>query len=450
MKGVFPIWLIVVVLIGAGMIYGGGNLFSTTSLSDAVWCNDYEFVCSGMGTTSSVTGSVLNYGNQYICQSDECQITITQNAGSSYFIAPATASCSTNILGAVTCSPQITYSGADYRVGTFTMRLNEHFYATAQMTYNAIRKDANLKYCGDAACDASVTGISVLGANKNTFITDKRIYDPSGTVVREPLASGISYTVPVSSCILSPKSQQVLCGSKYSQCSADSDCAAGHTYLINGKGAEASTGFLSIYGCKDYGSAPSFSLIDVLPSESTPNITYGKRCEVISQQQVQCTSNTMCGSNAVCDTGKTWTCIQSNLKQCSSDWECGTQNVYDQPSKQIRKPTCSSGTCGYSVVKTVQCYYNTECSAGWYCDTDYTCKEQTNPKQACPNECCVNDARYFDRLPPTGQVCCPSGRVADDLAACSGEPSSGLGWFEMIVIILLIILAIFVLPKLVK
>lgn len=418
--------IVLVVALFAGVIYATGAIkFQAYGLEEAVFCQDYEFVCAGLHQSGTTQNSVLAKGNVYTCESDECYIYDISGGTLVYgewliSISPFNATCGVGWLGDAYCNPSTTRNVNN----PFTLKIGEKFVGgTNNVVYSSIRKDVRLVWCGDAACDAGVTGIDVHGSTKNTFVTDKRIYDPSGNVLRQPSAAGISYTVPSTSCVLSPKSQ-FICGTKFSQCTKDSDCAAGHTYLVDGKGAEARTGILDIYGCKILGQAPTTEQTDVLPKDNTPSSTtynYGNQCGVIDSRQVQCTSDVMCGSNAFCDT-KTFTCVAQEVKECTADWNCGTQNVYDQPTKQIRKPFCSLGKCSYQVVKTVQCFYNSECATGWFCDTDYTCKEAIQPKQSCPYECCVGDPRYFDRPAPTGKVCCPSGKVADTQTACAGQP----------------------------
>jgi hypothetical protein len=284
-----------------------------------------------------------------------------------------------------------------------------------------------LAWCGSAACDAAVTGITVQGADRCTYVTDKTIYDKSGRVTSQPVEGGQSYTVPIGESLLIANGQRFICGTKFNECSVDQDCAAGHTFTYNGLGAEASAGQLQIYGCVSTGSAPTAADTDFLKGiESEPANTqfnYGNRCQVIRTQGVQCIpGSTSCGSNAVCDVS-TFTCRQTSQVQCTQDRDCGAGEVYDQETKSYYKFACVVGACQRQVTRSVECRYNSECPINWFCDADGTCKESTQPKQACPSTCCDGDPRYFDKPAPPGNVCCPGGQsYAPTLDQCSGGP----------------------------
>jgi len=446
-KGAIPLIVAVILLAGflfvagTGLMPEGGLLSlipaDLTGNCQNVYCTDYEFICCGLknvGHSSFTSDCTLwNCENYYTCTAQKCVITqinpnsglkITRSDGETYYSSLQT--------------PYTILKGEKIRSVSTQIKFEIDLY------------EQNLAWCGDAACDAGVTGITVWGADGCTYVTDKNLYSSSGILLKSPSSGQISYTVPLGECYLSSKGRTV-CGDTCESCKANSDCIAGHQLQYNGYGAECNTGLLEWYGCRNYGEKPSD--FDLLPGESA-GYNYGSRCEVIGSKRVQCCPSTSsCGSNAVCDP-ETFTCKQSQEVGCTADWQCGTAEFYDQPSKQIRKPACTLGQCSYAVIQNVECYYNTECPSGWYCDTDFKCKQSSSPKTSCPNVCCVGDSRYFDRpCPPDKATCCPDGQscqatMQDCIDEGHGKPA-GINWLMIIlgslIMIIVIVALVFIL-----
>lgn len=433
MKGIVPM-IAAIILVGAFLYIAGSGLMPEGGLASLlpadmtgdcpdIFCNDYEFICCGLSKTSDASFvsdcSLFNCENWQTCNAQECRI--TQISVPSGYVAYCSPSCTVEVQRAN--GVKQTYSMSN---NIILYRNDKIRSSSAKLVFYYTTWEQSLKWCGDSSCgsDASfgIIGNEVWGADGCSYVTDKNLYDKSGTLLKTPSGSQISYTVNLGSCMLSTKSRFV-CGNTCEECSSNADCVAGHTFVYNGMGAECSTGMLQMYGCRNYGTKPSQDQLDVLPFDQTTSYNYGSRCEVIQTIPVQCCpASSTCGSNAVCDP-QTFTCKQTQQVGCTADWQCGTNQVYDQPTKEIRKPVCRLGTCTYDVVQKVDCYYNSECPAGYYCDVDYTCKQSSAPKTSCPLTCCIDDPRYFERpCPSAAPVCCPDGMACkDSLDACYEE-----------------------------
>jgi len=453
-KGISAIIWYVVAIAAIGFLaqgkFQGGQLFATYGLEEAVFCNVYEFQSCGLQKQGSIQAELTQYLFQspktLTCGYDKCIITNIISKDPSY------ADVKFNGGNAFSLSVPYTLNfGDNLALGSgVSMILNYDYY------------NRRLAWCGGSACDAAVTGITVIGSDKCTFTTDKSIYDKYGLVTRQPGVSSQSYTVPVGESIQIFNGQQFICGTKFNQCASDADCTAGHTYLYNGLGAEASAGTLQVYGCVSGGTAPTQEQKDVLAAEksgvTSTSFNYGNRCQVKNTVSVQCIPGTAsCGANAVCDIS-TFTCKAAGEVKCNQDRDCGAGEVYDQATKSYygfacRNPGSLASYCDRNLLRKVDCKYNTECPASFYCDVGGICKQSVNPPQACPNACCEGDVRYFDKPAPPGQVCCPGGQsFASTLQACTASPPpppGALGIFEMIVIVLLLLGGILIVPKLI-
>lgn len=454
--------ILAVVVAGAFVLKQEGGLFAAGF--EPVFCNLYEFQSCGLQRQGSAAGFV-NVGlfgsnrQNFVCQSDKCVITnwisgcktfLRVNEGQFFDFANQFEMRSNDTLSTNSCRGDFSYD-----------------------IYNR-----RLVWCGSAACDAAVTGVSVIGSDKCTFVTNDAIYNQQGALTRGPTPSEQSYTVPEGNAYLVVRNERFICGQKAAECSIDSDCATGHTFIYtdaqgNKFGAEASAGSLQLYGCVKT-PAPTQDQFNIFPQESQSNnqFNYGARCTTIKTQTVSCIpGSATCGSNAVCDVN-TFTCKSSGEVSCSQDRDCGVGEVYDQQTKSFYQFVCRNpGTilsrCDRQFLRQVECRSSTECPANWYCDSDFRCKESTQPKQQAPGLCSVGDPRYFDKPPPPGNVCCPGGqKIAPTLAQCEqtsecslldlgcqfgklfkglGDIFKGLG--EFILIVLLIIFGIVVVPK---
>lgn len=423
MKGIVPLLAGAIVLIA--LIAATGFLKpGSFGLEEAVWCNVLEYQTCYMaksftGTINVIQPSLfLSREKDFTCGYDECRLTVILSQ----------ASGTTLTVNNVQISIPYTMKYSDLLEATF---------GEAQITYDAYNR--RLDWCGASPC---TNGIQVAGSDKCTFITDKSIYGQTGQLLRSPTAAGQSYTVATGSSIQLPGGQQFICGTKFNQCTTDTDCVAGHTFTYNGLGAEVSAGSLQIYGCILGGTAPTTEQKDVTQQEknsiTSASFNYGNRCQIKTTQTVQCTpGTTACGSNAVCDV-KSFTCQQTGTVKCAQDRDCGFGTVYDQPTKSYynyvcRNPNTLTSFCDRNLIKTVACAYNSECPVNSYCGTDNTCKQTTNPKSTCLTACCVGDVRYFDKPAPVGNVCCPGGTdYAITLQQCSAKPPVETDIFKLI------------------
>lgn len=415
MKGVAQIvWIVgilaVLLIASQSDILPGSILPTADLLCQDIFCNDFEFQCCGLQRTSQNVRFNIAYGLPpiipnvpFICGAEQC--IITQGEVNSY-----------EINGVRTT---VTYPFTVNKGDIVNLPQQDNIPGDSTILYDAYNQ--RLAWCGDAACDPAVTGITVSGADGCSFATDSNIYNIFGQLETDtPTNDQVSYTVPVGECKLI-KSTRFVCGNTCEECNNDADCAAGHTYIVDGLGAECRTGELQKYGCVDFGTSPGEFDLDILPNEDPTIPGSGQRCEVTQREFVQCCPGTAtCGSNAFCDSN-TFTCEASGTIECTADYQCGTAPVYDQPTKTLRTPVCVNNLCTFTE-RQIGCFYNSECPEGWFCDNDYTCKESTIPKTSCPNVCCVGDSRYFDRECPFGFLCCPGGQeCVETLDQCIGD-----------------------------
>lgn len=443
MKGISELPLIALIIVSISIGYllltGTVQLPLAAGLEEAVFCNLYEFQSCVLQKSATVTNT-----GSYICRADECRIT-----------------CVTS--------------------GTTIIRTNQSYNILCSGSYTVELWNRQLLWTGSSG---STIGVPVAGSDRCTYVTDKSIYDPNGNLIRSPTQAEQSYTVPEGQAQIIVRNEQFICGTKFNQCTQNTDCTAGHTFTYRDVptgqllGAEASAGQLQIYGCVQTSQQPTQSQKDILPSESQSptQFNYGNRCQATRTQIVQCIPGQIsCGANSVCDVN-TFTCKATGEVQCAQDRDCGIGETYDLATKSYYKFACVASQCQRQLVRTVECAFASECPVNWYCDIDGTCKESTQPKQACPSACCESDARYFDRPPPPENVCCPGGEsFAPSLDQCQpqgdkcgflglgclfggfGDFFGGLfgalafiGWIILIVIILVILFFAYKIISLVK
>lgn len=427
---------VLVGIIAFAVIMGGTDQFATAGECKDVFCDDYEFVCCGLDDVVRDKTDYFSYNTAFTCNYDVCELKNIDfagaYAGTVYVIkegmkAPAGASCWMADGGwfysdYIKCSGESRFTGS-----TLKMTRGEKIYhqvgkpLKVYFTYTGFNQ--RLAWCGDGACDAGQTGIKVSGSDGCTFTPKGKIYDDSGRLI--DANPSISYVVPEGSCVLS-KSGRHICANECEACSSDSECKSGHQYVYNGYGAECSTGLLKLYGCRPYGK--QISNTDLLGDEANDYLgEFGKRCEVIDTVNVECCDDSTCGSNEFCDKN-TFRCVQE--KECDYDSDCGTQTIKDRELMALKKPVCVSGSCSYEITN-VECLYDEDCPTGYFCDTDYTCKQSVTKKQECPYECCEDMSGYWDKTCPSNSpVCCPAGSEQEFKCVTSEEGCGGGAYIE--------------------
>jgi len=370
-----------------------------------VFCNDYEFICCGEQQHNPVWMD-LGGTESYTCPGTKCVVLSVGYSDSFAGYKIGSRNCDVHsFLGVryIACDDDTTYTSTPV---TFYPGQVLHSYDQRLVKLQVQAYTERLAWCGDAACDAGKTGISVSGADGCSFVTDSRVYDETGRLINDPKGSQLMKTVPLGECYLSVKSRHV-CGNTCESCKTNSDCVSGHTLIHDGLGAECVSGQLQIYGCRDYGNVPSDDLVDVLPWESSPDLSYGSRCEIISSRPVQCCPYTDSCGQGTCDPD-TFTCKDPPDVECTADWQCGQAEYCNREELQLERPICNIlGRCENQKIKDVECCYDNDCPKNWYCDNNYKCKESTVPKVDCPQsyECCINEASYYDKPCPLGKQC---------------------------------------------
>lgn len=429
------IGVLVLFILTAAAYFGGFKFAAVGEECQDVFCNDYEFVCCG---EEAIDPATIELGDTtyFECQSNRC-VVLSASAPSGYTYMGfkiGSQNCGVrNLLGLVdyiACDDDASYQSTPV---TFYKGQVLHSYDQRQVITQVQTYEERLVWCGDAACDAGQTGIPVQGADGCTFVTEERVYNEDGTLNQDPEGSQISKTVPTGTCYLAVKGRHV-CGNSCEDCDTNADCAEGHTLVVDGQGAECLTGQLQIYGCRDYGNAPSHSIIDIFPWESSPIIEYGKRCEIISSRSVQCCPYTDSCGQGTCDPS-TFTCEGGGEVECTADWQCGQAEYCDRDTLELVRPECNLvGKCVNNKVSDVDCCYDYDCPEGWYCDEGYECKESINPKVNCPPtfDCCVNEDDYYDKPCPPEQECsdhnCIEPSTPDE---CMAECNSMSDWNPM-------------------
>ena len=212
----------------------------------------------------------------------------------------------------------------------------------------------------------------------------------------------VSYTVPKGSCILSWQSQdRHICGYQEESCSSDSEC---NDYNYGNKACYGRT--LQTYGCRSYGMPiQSKDTLDSPDEQKSSQNTFGKKCEMISAETVQCCGDTDCGSKFFCDSA-TFTCKPQ--VSCSQDVDCGVSVQCDYTTKKLLTPKCTLGSCTREE-KAVDCCNDKNCPTGYYCTAERKCDKKTVVKTECPFDCCVGEDKYFDRVCPGEKPYCNQG-----------------------------------------
>lgn len=438
---------ILMVLIVAVLLLAGTNLAGMWSLPGTItpiYCQYFEYI-----------GCVENpIPTTYQVQSNQM------------FLCPTTATrC--EVQGAGTHNINPPYIGEDCVYGTFNVPIcdrkvgNCNYQCTlspGQWFVNypfseqpLIRVyEAKLSWCGTSPCAFSSTISPVQGSSGCNFVASQvgiynTVYDENGNLI-DPNNQGI-YTVPqgVSYQYTSPAFRRI-CGNQEEWCDTGLDCANQHTYKIqiNNEwyGVEFASGQMQFYGCINTGN------ICVYPSVGNnidDCLQYNERswCGVTQFTGVECLPGTdSCGPNAACQaTGPTsFECVPYQSVECNYDWECGQAISCDRVEKELKQPYCNNGMCD-TIDTPVDCCYDSDCADGYYCDSDYSCKQEVTPKVECPYSCCIDEMRYFDKPCPPGQeTCCGDHTCAPSVELCNVPPSGDEGNWNWVWIIILAVL----------
>lgn len=371
-----------------------------------VFCNDYSFTCCNEKLDYSQNFK-LTTTDAIICPSYAYKCTVT-SAQSEFYVGSQDCGYKWGWRYGggyyYHCDDDAKYSAPkdvsplDYVMGGATLGNN------IVMKVYTLRLD----FCGRAGC---TVGVPVLGADQCKFNPENgKIYTTA-----QQLINAVSYTVPEGQCVLSfQRGDRFICGYKEETCNGDSDCG-GHTY----GNYECSGRTLQKYGCVSFGESQPLER-DRFPSEagwgSSQETTFGRRCEIISAEQVQCCGDSACGSNAFCDIGNTWTCKQQ--VQCYQDVDCGVTQQCDYVSKKLKTPRCRNGQCTYDEV-SVECCNDQNCpAAGYFCNANRKCEERLVSCIPCPYECCQDECDlnggYFDKDCPLENPFCVDNACIDE------------------------------------
>ena len=411
--GIFAFLIVLTLVIFA---ISPGLLATITGDRTPIFCNDYEFTCCGDYIEFTSTLRIEDERpTQCPSWASYCKVVSCEPRIEGVKCYRGSTNCRfrSNILGRW-------WSCDDLRqvpAGT-SLKANEYLWVlhptTPQLdTSGQVVLEVHrprLAFCGRAACDAGVTGIPILGADECHFNPElDKIYDVSTKRASEL----VSYTVPMKQCTLSFQSgNRHLCGYKEETCTSDADCD-GHTY----GNYECYGRTLQRYGCREFGT-PTDLEIDRLPGEpgwgeSSSEVLFGKRCEIVEARNVQCCGDYDCGLDYFCDTGNTWTCKQE--AECRNDYDCGVTIRCDWVDKKLKKPICSAGKCTFEETP-VDCCSDRDCTSGYYCTADYKCEKRVIVKKPCPFECCEREELYFDRAcPPNKPFCIDNACYSEDI-----------------------------------
>lgn len=396
----------IILFIGAlVLIFASGIIQSQFSFTP-VYCNDYSFTCCVEKLESTRTYPI-DRATPFICPTSAEKCEISSSVGS-FYVGDSNCRYSLGIR-----YPSIVTVGFSYWHCDNDVKHNSPYvvYPGDYVNVDDIFETNNLQvkiyenkliFTGRSG---STIGVPVLGADGCTFNPKSTYKD--GDLVEYDLSS-TSYTVPSGNCIQTfVPGDRHICGNLEEQCDSDNDCG-GHTY-----GNQECIGRqLQTYGCiksqmpyflESYGQGYAFEPFEVANEDNTVNnLPSLSRCEIISSRQVQCCGDTDCGSNAFCDR-TTFTCEET--AECSRDSDCGVSIQCDRDDKTLKKPVCNNEKCEFEVTKEVDCCYDNDCASGYFCDSDYDCKESATPKTDCPFECCVEQEGYFDRPCSYGEFC---------------------------------------------
>lgn len=416
-KTAIGIMAIVVILLGIGFATGTIQTFflAITGQGEPIFCNTYNFRCCNEVKTTAETSYII-YGSlwspaiwQCPSTSTKCEVYVPSISGAGM--------------------PQCQYphpwdiDGATKQCDNW-MRLDPNSIVKAvtnlQITYRIYQE--RLDECGSSGC---TVGVPVIGVSGCTFVTDKRVYDANGQLIKDPGDSQVSIAVPTGQCRqYTTDALRRVCGYTGETCDSNQECALQHPVQEGGYGIECIGTQKQYYGCLSTGAEPVCMEKDIVMGvEKCIEYSTPSRCGLHHSSTVQCCPGSgQCGTNAFCNPS-TYTCTQT--AECVYDYDCGTQQQCDRGTKTLRTPKCSAGSCTFTSV-SVKCCDDYDCASGWYCDVGYDCKEMPATKIVCPYDCCEGETAYFDRpCPNTKPICCPNNACAKTQAECSGGSGTG-------------------------
>ncbi len=406
------------------------------------YCNNFDYICCGNRETTQTTVT-LTPNQAFTCKDIQCKIT---DATERTYYATLTSTATTKeiylIKNASNCRFQTDFfgtaiyyycdSGSYETIGSFpkTIYNGQKIYTSQPIgtfvqtptsrTISYTKVGEQLMYCGGSPCPSDakgITGLSILTSAGCSYVTDKSIYDTSEKLIKSSETS-VSTTIPSGQCYLVENpSKRSICGNIEEECKTDADCP---------QQTICSSLTLQKYGCVESNVQVCSEYNLIGDNKVCKQYVNQKRCELKTGSRVQCCPGTSdCGSTAACD-AITNTCKATGEVSCKQDIDCGRFERYDQEKKSIVKPVClnpgtTTSSCSFNVVKSVECYYDTECPINYSCDADYKCKQTVVTKQQCPNECCVNKEGYYDKPAPTDKYCCSDGTVKNTQNDCGKD-----------------------------
>ena len=453
--------LIAVVLlsvIGVVSYFGFSKQTGYSPTFTPVYCNDYEFTCCKEQKDFQQVAKIPN-SQSIKCpdNANKCEI-LSSNARTLYVGSQncRVARLLRNLyIASWTCDDEqaltLTYP--------LTIKGGQQIYSNGEVSISYNSYSNHLVFCGRSGCDI---GVPVSGADGCSFQTNKDIYDTKSGSLLKKSSGTISYTVNNNECVLSyQQGDRHICGNFEEQCSSDNDCG-GHTYGT----AECSGRTVQQYGCTQLKEIPTgiqnidgeYVHYDTVQDKGNYNTIPKSRCDIKSAKQVQCCGDTDCGSDSTCDNNPAsttaWTCRPRNTVQCTSDIDCGVSQQCNINKKEMEVPYCTAQKkCDYKKVSDVKCCSSSDCATGYFCDSDKTCKQSSNPKTTCQLECCQDEEKYFDKPCGVGATCKDNKCIQDNTNGCKHILQFGsvviipnikcLSFFNTILWIVTILLTVF-------
>lgn len=459
MKSSIAVMLLVfVVALASAFIYFSPSFLKEiapgSSVCQNVYAYDFLFRCCVPKSASPTNIDLSNYnrlqkGLPWWCPGDStlCEVKALDFNPTSWNIyrAPIDATCHETSSGFLIKDYTWTCTG-EQRVYTqsFQLQKGEFLYAKysnsldrPRLTVEVTRHYEVLYDCGYAGCP---TGATIPGTVGCTFIdsTGKSYWGSNGQLVKPVDEARKLYTVPSDSCYLFVNDgSRRLIGDTCEECESDSDCADNYPLSVayNGKtyGAVGQIGRLQLYGCVATGASTCTSCVDANKNsicdvgEQCTATAKKSRCDIVHSlstyngHAIQCTKNDDCGPNGFCSDYK---CISEETAkvqlECTTDRDCGYNVECNWLTKSIQGRACVDNHCQFASQKTVECCSDVNCPSGYFCDTDYKCKEKPSVRTQCPTgyECCVDQPEYFDKACPSEKSeCCADHTCAEQCSA---------------------------------
>jgi hypothetical protein len=407
-------WMVIGVL--AILVVGGLFLSGTlnnllTIPAQNIYCNDFEFI----SCTEELTPTTYDFDKmkEYYWQcptyASRCEYTGPEYERAIY------ENCYRDWLGAPVCENKL----RDCHT-TCSLNPGEYIKQYAALSGTVKEYDLKLYFCGKSPCAPGGGGVPVPGASGCSFVpsqagTANRIYDQYGHLT-DPDNEGIYTVPPGTSYLYTSYALRRVCGDTGEFCSVDSDCADRYPYQITKDGVRYGvtfqTGQMVVYGCKTQPGGECIEKDIVQGQEKCIKYSDKSYCDAIRYKTVECIpDSSSCGPNAVCkyiESKDNFECVEPEQKSCDYDWQCGQMIGCDWSTQKVKENYCNLGTHKCGVRETpVECCYDTNCAEGYYCDSDYKCKEKVTPKTECPYECCVREPLYFDKNCAQDMQCCP-------------------------------------------